>query len=263
MEIASELADIGYAAIGDRSKRDSTLRLENNQYLGIGRSTNIGDIPRPAIGAGSRQLGEPEFFKLTRYITVFLVDDSSSMEDIPEEGISLWSDTTRCLAKCAGLVLGARGRLKVHFFNSTRSRENISGVPELQELCRFTPRGDTPTYQRLKGHLDGFLEDFTPLTAKQRDAHSGLNLIIFTDGAPEDPFEDIEEAIVDTARELDKFRAEKYKVGVQFVQIGNDESVTNFFQRIDDEIKGDNGLKRDVCHELPIVSILPDQRFDH
>lgn len=189
---------------------------------------------------------EPVYFQLTRYVTVFLVDDSTSMEDIPEFGISSWSDTIYALTECAKLILGARGKLKVHFFNSPKSKENISGVTELQDLCRFRPRGDTPTYQRLKRHLDEFMEAFEPLNASQREAYPGLNLVIFTDGAPEGPFEDIEEVIVDMAKDLDSLRADKYKVGIQFVQIGNDESVTNFFERVDNEIKGEHGLRRDV-----------------
>ena len=244
VEIASELADIAQAAFEDINARLSTLRLSPTVN---GQGSNRQTTSSPPMTSEPRQLGiEPVFFKLTRYITVFLVDDSSSMEDVPEYNISLWSDTTECLAQCAALILGARGRLKVHFFNSPRTKENISGVAELQELCRFTPRGDTPTYSRLKAHLDEFMEEFALLNAKQRATHPGLNLIIFTDGAPEDPFEDIEEVIVDTAKALDDLKADKYKVGIQFVQIGNDESVTNFFERIDNDIKGEHGLRRDV-----------------
>ena len=60
------------------------------------------------------------------------------------------------------------------------------------------------------------MEGFTPLNAKQRGNHPGLNLVIFTDGVPVDPFEDIEEVIVDTTKEPDGLRADKYKMGVQF-----------------------------------------------
>lgn len=212
---------------------------------------------------------EPVYFQLTRYVTVFLVDDSTSMEDIPQFEIHNWSETTSALVECASLILGARGRLKVHFFNSPRSKENISGIDELRDLCRFQPRGDTPTYQRLKRHLDEFIEAFEHLNASQREAHPGLNLIIFTDGAPEGPFEDIEEVIVDTAIELNRLKVDKYKLGIQFVQIGNDESVTNFFERIDNDIRGEHGLKRDVsnfpdtfAHEQSHSQFHSDRRYN-
>ena len=249
VEIASELADIAGAAIDDLQNRVANLQLDiSGQSVpqGAGKGNIYKNTRAPTFVEPTERGVEPAFFQLTRYITIFLVDDSSSMEDLPEFGITSWSDTTHALVECANLILGARGRLKVHFFNSPKSKENISGVDELRELCRFRPRGDTPTYQRLKRHLDEFMEAFAPLNASQRGDYPGLNLVIFTDGAPEGPFEDIEEVIVDTAKDLDGLRADKYKVGIQFVQIGDDESVINFFERIDNEIKGEHGLRRDV-----------------
>ena len=259
VEIASELSDIASAAIDDLQSRLTRIALSNagpSLQIAPNETTHVAAGP-PHVRPAERGI-EPVYYKLTRYMTVFLVDDSSSMEDIPEAGISLWSDMTHALCECASLILGARGRLKVHFFNSPKTKESISGVAELQDLCRFTPRGDTPTYERLMQHLDEFMETFKPLNAGQRAAYPGLNLIIFTDGAPEGPFEDIKEVIVDTAKELDGLRADKYKLGVQFVQIGNDESVTNFFNHIDDEIKGEHGLKRDVSTNRDFESARKD-----
>ena len=80
---ASELADIGYAAFEYLSRHFSTLGIENNRLLGAGYSTSIQNIPGLAITVEPRQLGELEFFKLTRYITVFLIEDSTSMENVP------------------------------------------------------------------------------------------------------------------------------------------------------------------------------------
>ena len=178
------------------------------------------------------------------------------MEQIPEVGIDNWSNAINALAECARLVLGAEGRMKVYFFNSPRSKESISGIDEIRELCRFQPEGGTPTYQCLKRYLDEFVEALERLNASQREAHPGLNLIIFTDGTPEGPFEDIEEVIVETARELNKLKLDKYKLGIQFVQIGDDESVTNFFDRIANDIKGEHGLKRNICQSFLLCSFL-------
>lgn len=47
-----------------------------------------------------------------------------------------------------------------------------------------------------------------------------------------------------------------------FAQIGNDKPVTNFFERIDNEIKGEHGLRRDECPEPTIFSILLHQSSD-
>jgi len=166
--------------------------------------------------------------------------------------IGSWTDTSHALNECAALIIGARGRLRVYFFISPTSKEDISGVAELQDLYLFRSRGDTPTYQRLKRQLDEFVEAFASRNGSQREAYPGLNLVIFTDEAPEELLEDIEEVIGDMAKELDSLEAEKYKVGIQFVQIENDGSVTNFFERIDNVIKGEYGLRRDVSKPLSL-----------
>lgn len=246
VEIATELANIGHAAIASLTSQFSNFNIGSPTH--DPQNTIIAGAS--SIYAEPRQPGvEPAFFMLTRYTTILLVDDSSSMEDIPEHGLFPWTETTGALAECAKLVLGAGGRLKIHFFNSNKSKENISGVDELRALCReVVPRGDTPTYSRLKRHLDEFIEAFTPLNVEQREAYPGLNLLVFTDGAPEGRFDDIEEVIVETAEDLDAFRprVDKYKVGIQFIQIGDDAGVRAFFNRIDNEIKGERKLKRDV-----------------
>ena len=66
-----------------------------------------------------------------------------------------------------------------------------------------------PTYQRLKRHLAESMEIFEPLNDNQREAPPRLDLIIFADEIPEGPFENTEEAIVGTAGDLNRLRANK------------------------------------------------------
>ena len=265
VQIASELAEVSYKALHDPTHHDPTHHDPTHHdpthhdptpqfsALGLEQSaqhevSNYIRSPSPSVIERLQPGSEPEFFKLTRYTTIFLIDDSSSMENIPEHGIHSWSDTISALAECAKLILGAGGRVKVHFFNSPKVKENISGVQDLIDFCvGMTPQGDTPTYQKLKLHLDVFMEGFQQnLTVREREDYPGLNLVIFTDGAPEGRFDDIEDVIVETAHDLDTLRADKYKLGIQWVQIGNDKKVADFFDKIDDKIKGAHQLKRDV-----------------
>ena len=186
------------------------------------------------------------YHQLTKYDTIFLVDDSSSMRDVADMGLTPWSNTIQVMTQCAELILKAGGRLKVHFLNSKASKEKIYSVQELRDLCSFSPYGDTPMYERLHQHLGTFLEAMRPLNFNERDAHPGLNLFMFTDGAPEKGFGDIEEVIVDTAKGLRDLGPGKRMLGIQFVQIGDYESVTRFFDYIDNDIKGKHGLAHDV-----------------
>lgn len=246
MEIASELASFGHATNDDLARQISHMEIgSSSQYL-----HNYVTRGPEMIPTRQRQPGESALLKLRRYNTILLVDDSSSMEDIPEFGLRPWTETTEALAKCAELILEAGGRLKVHFFNSKRRKDNIASVEELKTFCaEIDPVGRvTPTCQRLTEHLDDYVCALQQVNVGQHARFPGLNLLIFTDGAPEGRFKDIERVIVKTAKYLDNFRPtiEKHKVGIQFVQIGNDEGVQTFFDRIDNEINGEHKLNRDV-----------------
>src|SRR5205085_505745 len=48
-----------------------------------------------------------------------------------------------------------------------------------------------------------------------------LNLIVLTDGEADDE-EEVEEILVETAKELEELKAPKNHIGIQFVQIGDD-----------------------------------------
>ena len=184
------------------------------------------------------------------------------MEDIPDSELAYlpdneglyaraWTDTIFALRQCGNIITNAGGRLKIHFFNNDRVKEDPSGPEDIAAFCHSViPHGDTPTYERLKEHLDEFLEMFQSLTATERSKRPGLNLIIFTDGAPEGPFEDIEEVIVDTVQRLEQLGAHKNKIGIQFVQIGKDPKVAEFFKFLDDRLKGKHNLKQDVVDTL-------------
>lgn len=193
---------------------------------------------------------EPAISMLRRYTTIFLVDDSSSMQDIPESGLMPWTETIRVLAECADIVLSANGRLKIHFFNSETSGDNISSVDELRKLCSgVVPRGDTTIYPRLQRHLNEFVEAFRPLASAQREEYPGLNLVVFTDGAPDRQFDALEEAIVETAEDLDVFGPgfDRSKVGIHFIQIGDYEGFKAFVDRVD-MVNGIRNLRWEVSH---------------
>jgi len=90
-----------------------------------------------------------------------------------------------------------------------------------------------------------------------------LNLIILTDGAADDP-DLVEEAIVFAATELKDLGVRKAKrqiAGYKFVQIGYDPEATKFLKRLDDDIKGNRSLDRDVrcpMSDMTIFSTIAD-----
>ncbi|MCJ1428570.1 hypothetical protein MMC29_006480 [Sticta canariensis] len=192
----------------------------------------------------------PAISMLRKYTTIFLVDDSYSMRDIPQYGLMPWTETTRALAECADIVPSANGRLKIHFFSSETSENNISSVDELRKLCSaVVPRGYTTIYLLLQRQLNGFVEAFRPLTVAQGEEYPGLNIIVFTAGAPEMQFYALEEVIVGNAQHLDVFspRFDRSKVGIHFIQIGDYAGFKAFVDRVD-MVNGIRNLRWEIIN---------------
>jgi hypothetical protein len=187
--------------------------------------------------------------KLLKYTTIFLVDDSPSMNDEGELGINLWSETVQCLKRCAAVVLSGHKELRVHFFNSLKTEVAISEISDLQELCNFTPDGDNLMYQYLEDQLGDqlgkYIKDFAALDSKQREVYLGLNLVIITG----DNFmrqARFSSLIFDTARRLDMLGARADQVRIQFVPIGGSRHFELFFEDLNDDLRDLSRIKRGV-----------------
>lgn len=74
-----------------------------------------------------------------------------------------------------------------------------------------------------------------------------MNIVILTDGEPTDEPEDV---IVAMARELDRLNAPLNQVGIQFVQIGDDEAVTEYLEALDDALSKEYNI-RDIVDTTP------------
>lgn len=186
---------------------------------------------------------ENVYARLRRYDTVFLVDDSDSMEG-PH-----WSTTAKVLAKIATIaVIYDKDGVDVRFFNNYlegKERSNLNSSEKVMRLFRkVTPDGSTPTADILEEELNQYLAKF-----RERRDRKMLNLIVLTDGEPDDA-QAVEEVIVKYANELKELRAPPLQVGVQFVQIGRDEAASKFLRSLDDDLVNKRGLDRDVSFFL-------------
>lgn len=110
------------------------------------------------------------------------------------------------------------------------------------------PRGATPTGQRLSAILKPYLRS----CEANLDAVKPLNLIVITDGVPTD---DVESALILAAKKLDKLEAPAWQIGVQFFQVGNDESAKQHLKQLDDELSDIAGGEiRDMVDTVPFMS---------
>jgi len=187
---------------------------------------------------------------LRKYNTVFVVDDSSSMEG------RLWREAREALSVLAdeSAKYDVDG-IDVHFFNDEKTGMNLTSAAAVRQLFdSVMPRGITPMGEKLEVLL---LEYLTGLEHAKDMAANGdptafkalkpVNFIVITDGAPSD---DPESVIVATARRLDARNFPLSQVGIQFVQIGNSSEATEFLAELDDGLAANYGI-RDMVDTTP------------
>lgn len=229
-------------------------------------------VPPPPPGLAV----EDRFSILEDYDTVFLVDDSPSMRG------EKWELVQKILNYST--VVATRydtNGIDVHFMNNTKAnQDDVKDAAIVVKIHQgIELRGSTPTKDRLSRHLRGYLQKFKAVDFSAE--FKGYNLIVLTDGEPNSEFEneddisDLEDAkkskaafrlirkrIVEVAKKLDEEEAEEGQIGIQFCQIGNDRDATEFFEYLDDRLKGRHKLHRDVSnphtHE---VFLLIDSRW--
>ncbi len=231
--------------------------------LGKARSRpTIAPPPRTAPVNDEGHAQEDRFSILEDYDTVFLVDDSPSMRG------EKWELVQKILNY--SIVMATRydtNGVDVHFMNNTKANQDELRDPDIAVKVHrgIELRGSTPTRDRLSRHLKAYLQRFK--AADFSADFKGYNLIVLTDGEPNPESEDesdisnqedakknkaafrlIRKKIVEVAKKLDEVDAEPGQVGIQFCQIGNDGDATEFFEYLDDRLKGRYKLSRDVSY---------------
>ena len=196
----------------------------------------------------SEKKKEEVYAQLQNYDTFFLVDDSDSMEG------RRWQTASKVLAKIASIAEKYDDDgVDVKFFNKRIVKKQRVGLKSSEVMKLFEkaspPNGGTLTANVLDEVLNEYMYEYD----EDRD-RKGLNLIVLTDGDP-DPEQDVEGVLVKYANSLRAARAPLLKVGVQFVQIGNDERAKRFLERLDDDLKEKYKLDRDVRRSsTPVTS---------
>ena len=203
---------------------------------------------------------EDKFSILREYDTVFLVDDSSSMQTARR-----WELVQRILAVSTEIAAHYDPNgIDIRFFNnSTASAKEIRNPVTARAMVQqVTPYGRTPTLRRMTELLRSYIRRFRD--NQDTENFPKYNLIILTDGEPDKAFEEpgdisnaedakkntaanrkIRKEIVSIAKELDKMNALDEQVGIQFCQIGNDAGVTRFFDFLDNSLRREHNV-RDV-----------------
>lgn len=205
--------------------------------------------------------------RLNMFDTVFITDDTGSMV-LPvvkdTDGRSRWDVTQEALVYIADIAARHDDNgIDIKFLKATDSNQAditsgsvVQGIVESIDLWDGTHGGGTEFRLPLKEVIDEQLQKYREYL-QQRDLYRKhktavspkqpkfLNLIVITDGQADDE-QEVEEYIVETARELDEMKAPTAYIGIQFLQIGDDPKATEFLEYLDDGLKNQTPRIRDV-----------------
>ncbi|KAI5810596.1 hypothetical protein BZA77DRAFT_164542 [Pyronema omphalodes] len=197
---------------------------------------------------------------LSTFSTTILIDDSPSMA--PH-----WSATQAAFENLATTALGyITDGVEVAFLNDflaggevlrVFTKEDVRSCFRGRVLMGVTPIGDVVD-RVLGAYVERYRQDKRMRLREERERKGEeevkgsprivprnkglkpLNILILTDGIPTD---DVESVIVSQARMLDSLNAPLNQVGIQFVQIGNEEGVREELKDLDDYIANVYGIR--------------------
>ncbi|KAH9171811.1 hypothetical protein EDB89DRAFT_2175105 [Lactarius sanguifluus] len=163
---------------------------------------------------------------------VVVIDDSDSMEG------ALWLEARDALAGVAEFSSQKGGEgLDIYCLNSPAYRLNLRSESDIRDYFNtISPDGQTPLGAKLKHILDIYVPRIEDPTIN----HKPINILVITDGVPTD---DPRQVIVDFARRLDAKNVPLRKLGLQFVQIGDDHGATQALKELDDHLGPTHGVR--------------------
>ncbi|KAG5721425.1 hypothetical protein E4T56_gene13207 [Termitomyces sp. T112] len=170
---------------------------------------------------------------LSRYDVVLVVDDSGSMSG------GRWKEARTALQALAveAAKYDADG-IEIQFLNAGEIL-TTSNSEEVEYLFKHVkPAGYTPLGTKIGKLLDEYMQRFT---AAQPELKPVIYIVI-TDGEASDGPK-TEEAVIRTARALDNHHAKHDQIGIQFVQIGNDSTATEYLEMLDDTLTSNAGIR--------------------
>lgn len=220
------------------SRRPQPSAVSN---IAAGRLSQDGQQNQSSGGTSrQRSVKENPLDLLKNYDSIFVIDDSASMNvnELPDGSIgqSRWEEARDALA---GMVtLAARlddDGVDIHFLNNERCLVGCRDAQQVKSLFdSIEPEGITPVGSKLSELLLQYLDDIEEYkTHKAGKQPKKRNYIILTDGSPTD---DPESVIVAIASRLDRANFPLDQIGIQFIQVGNDEEARQALEELDDAL---------------------------
>ncbi|RVD84073.1 uncharacterized protein DFL_005842 [Arthrobotrys flagrans] len=211
-------------------------------------------ISPPTTPIGSGELGLLKLYK-----TVFIVDDSTSM--ISSSHLKSAYDLLETLVPL--VTQNSEKAVEIQFLSDDRQAHTQKiklgdRIPPGDVFWHgVTARGGASMSAGLKRIIKPYLSGMRKSKALEKE---GLNIIVITDGKRKDR-KDVIKYIVSVARKLTEKSAPQHLLGIQFVQVGDDQGARLFFKSVDDGLEEQYQIRDivdTVVHTWPDVSLTRD-----
>lgn len=190
---------------------------------------------------------DTQYSFLSQFDTIFVIDDSGTMNENDGSGPSRWEQTENVIAHIAPVCTKYdHNGIDIRFLNSQVEGNNIKTAQEAREVFSTLrdPSGRTDTGTKLFEILSVHLDELAAAKSG-KPKPKPLNIIVITDGIASDDPGSVVEFV---ARELDALRAIPWQVGIQFIQVGSDEAAAAELKHLDEDLSRKNAGKpfRDI-----------------
>ena len=202
----------------------------------------------------STSASDEELAALAHFDTVFIIDDSGSMNMSTSTlggSQTHWQEVEAILAQIVGICTKFdENGVDVYFFNSCLINDdfvgrNIKNEHKVMELFKRRAeagvRGSTPTAEALDHVVAPYLKACEQ-TRPGAPLPKPTNIIVMTDGEANNN-RLLKRNLLNYARRLDRINAPPMQLGVQFFQVGNMEGVDNFFAYLDNALSEENNCR--------------------
>ncbi|KAI9751645.1 MAG: hypothetical protein M4579_005970 [Chaenotheca gracillima] len=272
-EVASEVGARGaqqpYHHNSDPAVGSSNTLIQNPTSRNQISSEHRNPVARRAPRAENQFEDNSLFVNLKLFDTVFLIDDSGSMQQTDQGSTkSRWDILREALGYIGEIAAGYDpDGVEVYFIcNSDKHGDHLHSKQSILDLLdQVDPGADgaaegTQMSQIMESLLDSYLGKYRRYRAmsaveQAADRLRCYNLIVITDGEADDK-EYVQDTLAIVARELDDFRAPRAparQVGVQFLQVGTDEGAAKWLKLLDDQLPQLDKV-RDMVDTRPYVS---------
>ena len=263
-------------ASGNGPRRDPRFESSQGTYLsqrpppGPPSRNNTEPMPIQSHGQQEKINDETAFSMLGMFDTVFILDDTASMQESAVTssavGQTKWQrleETMKYLVPKA--IEHDEDGIDIFFLKSvTKLKRKVKQVTlvdmVLAEVRRLLPtpacQGGTRFFKELDRAIDPKMIEYRNYFESRKrgietERPKPLNVILITDGIASDR-EPVEEYIINVADELDEMKAMRTQIGIQFVQIGDNLEASEWLKHLDDELTSEENIKRrDVSSTSP------------